>query len=186
MEFYKLWKMKGGWMEIKISDGLMGYIPSRTRVSFLKHVLLKDDSVDVFDSPSSGGRSLGKLVKGDQFFILPKVPAADKAWERMRYKSGQQGYIPGPTKIRYMTSSTVPSVATAGHDIGVGALWCIGGIAVTAGTYAAVANTGGTYFIAWGAMLFGGLQFLKGIFRAIVAKKPVIYGHGGEKAGQSG
>ena len=49
------------------------------------------------------------------------------------------------------------------HNIIVGALWCVGGILVTALTYNAVKETGGHYIIAWGAILFGGLQFLKGI-----------------------
>lgn len=56
-------------------------------------------------------------------------------------------------------------MATAEHNMAVGALWCIGGIAVTAYTYslAAASPTGGHYLIAWGAILFGGIQFLKGL-----------------------
>ncbi len=43
-----------------------------------------------------------------------------------------------------------------------GALWCIGGIAVTAATYDA-ASGGGSYVVAWGAILFGGIQFVRGL-----------------------
>lgn len=43
-----------------------------------------------------------------------------------------------------------------------GALWCIGGIVVTAATYSA-ASDGGTYVIAWGAILFGAIQFIRGL-----------------------
>ncbi len=42
----------------------------------------------------------------------------------------------------------------ASKDILYGALWCIGG------TIATVANIG---FIFWGAILFGGIQFIKGL-----------------------
>ena len=49
------------------------------------------------------------------------------------------------------------------HNMVVGGLWCVGGILVTALTYNAVKDTGGTYIIAWGAILFGGIQFLRGI-----------------------
>lgn len=42
----------------------------------------------------------------------------------------------------------------AGKDILFGALWCIGG------TIATVANIG---FIFWGAILFGGIQLIKGL-----------------------
>ena len=46
----------------------------------------------------------------------------------------------------------------------VGALWCFGGIAVTTLTHQAAMNDGGgRYTIAWGAILFGGIQFLRGL-----------------------
>jgi len=46
----------------------------------------------------------------------------------------------------------------------IGAIWCVGGIAVTTLTYQAAANGGGgTYMIAWGVILFGGIQFLRGV-----------------------
>lgn len=46
----------------------------------------------------------------------------------------------------------------ANKDMIYGALWCIGG---TVGT---LANTG---FIFWGAILFGGIQFFRGLSNAI-------------------
>ena len=46
-------------------------------------------------------------------------------------------------------------------DMIFGALWCIGG------TIATLANIG---FIFWGAILFGGIQFLKGLFNSITMK----------------
>jgi hypothetical protein len=51
-----------------------------------------------------------------------------------------------------------------GRDVLYGGLWLLGGIVVTAGTYlAAEERGGGRYVVAWGAMLFGGLQFLRGL-----------------------
>ena len=50
-----------------------------------------------------------------------------------------------------------------------GALWCIGGILVTGITFSA-ARSGGTYFIAWGAVLFGGFQFLQGLYQYLTGK----------------
>ena len=49
-----------------------------------------------------------------------------------------------------------------------GALWCIGGLLVTGITYA-VASEGGSYFITWGAVFFGALQFLKGLYQKLVS-----------------
>jgi hypothetical protein len=43
-----------------------------------------------------------------------------------------------------------------------GALWCIGGIVVTAATYSS-AEGGGRYVVAWGAIIFGAIQFFRGL-----------------------
>jgi hypothetical protein len=43
-----------------------------------------------------------------------------------------------------------------------GAIWCIGGPLVTVFTYQS-ASGGGHYVIAWGAILFGAIQFLRGL-----------------------
>lgn len=49
-------------------------------------------------------------------------------------------------------------------DMIVGALWCVGGILVTAYSYSA-ASGGGSYVVAWGAIIFGGIQFFRGAMR---------------------
>jgi hypothetical protein len=49
------------------------------------------------------------------------------------------------------------------RNIIVGGLICLVGIVVTVGTYMAASSEGGTYTIAWGAILFGGLQFFRGL-----------------------
>jgi hypothetical protein len=47
-----------------------------------------------------------------------------------------------------------------------GAFWCIGGIAVTVTTFQFAAGMGGgTFIIAWGAILFGAIQFLRGLIQ---------------------
>ena len=46
-----------------------------------------------------------------------------------------------------------------------GILWIVGGTIVTVATYqAAFASGGGTYIIAWGAILFGIIDFFRGFF----------------------
>ena len=49
-----------------------------------------------------------------------------------------------------------------------GALWCVGGIVVTAVTYSSAVSSpgGGHYIIAWGAIVFGAVQFFKGLFQS--------------------
>jgi hypothetical protein len=55
--------------------------------------------------------------------------------------------------------------AEASHNMVVGGIWAVVGLAVTAGTYFAAAP-GGTYVVASGAVIFGALQFFKGVFQA--------------------
>ena len=50
----------------------------------------------------------------------------------------------------------------ANRNMFVGGLWCVGGIVVTALTYSA-ASGGGSYVVAWGAIVFGGIQFCRGL-----------------------
>ena len=54
----------------------------------------------------------------------------------------------------------------------IGAAWGIGGTLVTAVTYAAASSGsgGGTYFVAWGAVLFGGIQAIRGLI--VAARQP--------------
>jgi hypothetical protein len=53
------------------------------------------------------------------------------------------------------------------RDVLHGGLWLLLGIAVTVGTYILAEERGGSRFIvAWGAMLFGGIQFLRGLLAA--------------------
>jgi hypothetical protein len=48
------------------------------------------------------------------------------------------------------------------RNVFVGAAWCVGGVVVTALTYQ-LASGGGTFIVAWGAILFGGIQVLRGL-----------------------
>jgi hypothetical protein len=43
-----------------------------------------------------------------------------------------------------------------------GLLWAVGGLVVTAITYAMASDKGGSYYIFWGAVLFGAIDFFAG------------------------
>lgn len=45
----------------------------------------------------------------------------------------------------------------------IGGIICLVGVAITLGTYAS-ATPGGRFTVAWGAILFGGIQFMRGLF----------------------
>ena len=50
-----------------------------------------------------------------------------------------------------------------------GALWAVGGTVVTVATYSA-ASGGGSYVVAWGAILFGAIQFIRGAVQTSTGK----------------
>lgn len=51
-----------------------------------------------------------------------------------------------------------------------GIVWAVGGTIVTAVTYSAAVDNGGTYFIAWGAILYGCIDFVRGFYGWIANK----------------
>lgn len=62
------------------------------------------------------------------------------------------------------------------NDLVHGALWLVGGLVVTGVTYlAAEARGEGYYLLAWGPIVFGGIQFLSGLYRSAVGpSKPDV------------
>ncbi len=57
------------------------------------------------------------------------------------------------------------SHSSANRNMLVGGVICIIGILVTIGTYAAASHSssGGSYVVAWGAIIFGAIQFFRGL-----------------------
>ena len=84
----------------------------------------------------------------------------------------QQGLDPQSARTVVNELARVKSSAlrSAGlRNMGIGALFCIGGIVVTVVTYAIASESGGMYFIAYGPAIFGGIQFFRGLFQVATA-----------------
>jgi hypothetical protein len=54
----------------------------------------------------------------------------------------------------------------ARKDMLHGALWCIGGTLVTLISYSSTSN-GGSYVVTWGAIVFGAIQFFRGLANSV-------------------
>lgn len=57
----------------------------------------------------------------------------------------------------------------ARRRIAIGALWVVGGLAVTGVTYL-IASGGGTYLVTWGAVIYGGIEMVKGMAALAVGR----------------
>lgn len=51
----------------------------------------------------------------------------------------------------------------ARRDILVGGLFFVGGLVITLITYSNASHGGGRYVVTWGAIIFGGIQFFRGL-----------------------
>ena len=50
------------------------------------------------------------------------------------------------------------------HRITIGFLWCFGGLAVSGITYYMATVNGGVYVVAWGSILWGAFDMLRGLY----------------------
>jgi len=113
-----------------------------------------------------GGRRpvLERYEMGTMVLVLGTTTQGHQSWIGIRDSSGKEGFVPDGTPMEDANRPTQVdvSMARAKRNMIVGGLWCGGGAAVTAVTYAN-ASGGGTYVVTWGAIIFGGFQFLKGL-----------------------
>ena len=79
----------------------------------------------------------------------------------------EKGLDPGAASIVVRNVFSWRAMAihkAAGRNMLYGALWCLGGLLITLLTFSA-AGEGGRFLVAWGAVLFGALQFFRGFFQ---------------------
>lgn len=164
-----------GESNIKRIDNKQNNLPEnkiQENIKFSKtcDVVLEQSTVRVFNSPGINSEVKMTFNKGEKF-SLGKVIAHDGIkWVEIQSISGEIGYITGETKIKKIAGSetikqqNIDSNAKNKRRMISGALWCIGGIIVTAVTYsnASSSPTGGHYVIAWGAIIFGFIDFIRG------------------------
>ena len=157
------------WCKLALQSGVRGYVPGDTKIRQLFHVGLEQARTTVYSAPDATSAVVREITKGTKYLLLGTFKWADKDWVKIRCDDGVEGFIDGGVKIKKLDTNPAPKTGnTPEHDMMVGGAWCIGGIVVTAATYNSAAQSGGGhYFIAWGAIVFGGAQFLKGLVRMV-------------------
>ncbi|OHB66111.1 MAG: hypothetical protein A2Y76_03575 [Planctomycetes bacterium RBG_13_60_9] len=165
------------WVAVTLSDGQRGYVPGETRIYQIKEATLLQKTVDVHAEPSLQAPVTVQYKKNDRFWIVQYkkndrfclVKQGEEEWVKIRDSAGNEGFIAGDTKINVVQEEPVATKGAGGKNMLFGAMWCIGGTVVTAVTYSEASSEGGTYIIAWGAIVFGALQFLKGVWQVLTA-----------------
>ena len=167
VEFGKTIKKEGKkWTEVLMPSGQKGYIPAETRVFPFRLGALLQNNVSMYTSPSADSLVRATLGRNTKVYMTDVVRTENGDWVKVRDLSGNEGYISGRTPLRAIAEKTK---ALARKNMISGALWCIGGIVVTVITYNS-ASGGGTYVVAWGAILFGFIQLIQGIYQFFTAK----------------
>ena len=92
----------------------------------------------------------------------------EKTSEETKQALVEQGLKPEDAEI--VVSNLQAQIKQAKDEVAnknmlYGALWCGGGLLVTALTYSAASENGGSYVVAWGAVIFGAWQLLKGLWQ---------------------
>lgn len=117
--------------------------------------------------------------------ITAAVPGSPAAWIPPRRSDAQVAAASAGVPVTTQASASAPANrpkqsrspamdgfrrqqrAIGARNMGVGALFCVGGIVVTIVSYEAASSGtgGGTYLVTWGAIIFGGIQFIKGVIQ---------------------
>lgn len=167
VEFGKTIKKDGKkWTEVLMPSGQKGYIPAETRIFPFRLGALLANNVPLYTQPSADSLVKATFSRNTKIYMTDVVRTENQDWVKVRDLSGNEGYISGRTPLRALAEK---SKALGRKNIISGALWCIGGIVVTVITYNA-ASGGGSYVVAWGAILFGFVQLIQGIYQTVTAK----------------
>jgi uncharacterized protein YgiM (DUF1202 family) len=155
------------WVQITLADNRTGYIAGATKIYRIKTVSLLQDAPVRAEANGSAAIET-TLYKGNTLQLIGTVDGPDQKWVKIRYNNGLTGFILPETKIKEQTINS--QYGRYGSRSGksnmiLGGVICIIGIVVTVGTYSAASSGGGSYYVAWGAIVFGGYRFVTGIIQ---------------------
>ncbi len=160
-------KRKGGkvWVPILLQTGQTVYITGDTRVFTVRLGELMDQTVDLYDAPSSTATVKQQLPRTTKVSILQVVKDEGVDWVRIRSTDGVEGYISGNTRIRLVQQRTK---AGARRNLITGTMWVIAGVII-----AFTQNTSGSSsftLLGYGAILFGAVMLISGLVQYFTAK----------------
>lgn len=136
------------WVRIRDLSGKTGFLKAKVKV-------ITEDSLKEAISKSIGAGSKEKdIVKT---FVKQGVPEPIVLQCYRQVKSAID---------EYATSDEGRKMLAAKHarHMLYGVLWMVGGTIATVIGYSSASESGGSYYIFWGAVVFGAYDFLKGLF----------------------
>jgi Bacterial SH3 domain len=157
------------WLSVTLPDRTLGYLTGDIAIFRYTITRLRKET-NVYAAPSLQSMVVVRYGEGATLLEIGDVTVEGQTWVQVRDGDGLEGYIAEDTVAGAGTGSgRRPSrsdiqAAHARANMRTGAIMCIGGIAITWITYSLAAN-GGTYVVAWGAIVFGAIRFMNGVIQ---------------------
>lgn len=160
-------KRAGGkqWVDVTMLDGSKGYLPGDTRIFSMIQAML-NRKTPLYATADKSVVKL-ELPKRTMVQFLDLVEQNGQTWIYVQDAAGNQGYIEGNTSITRKEPVTKKTGIT---NMLVGGGFFVLGLIVTIASYSA-ASSGGTYYLCWGAIIFGAIQFIQGLIQFLTAKE---------------
>ncbi len=155
------------WVEITMTDGTKGFIPADTRSFALLQATINQPKASLYGT-AARGPVVKELKRGTVIQFQDVVQQNNETWIYVQDASGQMGYLEGSTKIMRKDKVTKK---TGINNMLVGGAFFVVGLIVTIGSYSAATSGGGTYYLCWGAIIFGLIQFIQGFIQYLTAKE---------------
>ncbi|MGD0768489.1 MAG: SH3 domain-containing protein [Tepidisphaeraceae bacterium] len=171
----ELTKGSGGFVEIKLADGRCGFVDGKVAIHSIKTMCLRQDQAPLYAAPGLNAPVVAMLERDARITTRGVTAEQDGIkWLNVTADSGQVGYIRGDVKVLILAAT--PRIERDRRDgmrnVLIGGGICLIGVLVTAGSYSAVSQHGGPYLVAWGAILFGGIQLFRGLSQLTTAATP--------------
>jgi hypothetical protein len=154
------------WVAITLVDGTKGFIDGKTRIFSLIQASL-NRKTPLYATPDKGMPKMD-LPKRTLVNFLDLVDRDGVTWIYVQDAAGNQGYLEGTTAITRKDPVTKKSGMS---NMLVGGGFFVIGLIVTIGTYSSATSSGGTYYLCWGAIIFGLIQFIQGLIQYLTAKQ---------------
>lgn len=154
------------WVEVTLLDGSKGFMAAGTRVFSMIRATLNQPKTVLYATADSD-MPAGELKKGSVVDFLDMVERDGQQRILVQDASGKQNYIDGKTPI---VQKPIVTRQSALRNVLIGGALCLAGTIITLSTYTSASTSGGTYYVCWGAIIFGALQFLQGLGQLMSAK----------------
>ncbi len=156
-------------IEVLLADGRRGFVEKEARIIKVKQMVLRQVQTALHESASIDSPVIATLNRGEtvlHFGTDPAVKSADgTVWLPVTAPEGRRGFILGDSKVEISKPRIETEPIDGAKNLLIGGIICAVGIGVTAVTYSSASSGGGTYVVAWGAMLFGGIRFVWGLLQ---------------------